>query len=215
MNTHPCDRPTTAAQSLSCSGLLVCGLLLALTPACGDDGDGGGDTAAATTSGGDGADDADPTGADDGVPTTGDPTTGDPDAGSTDDDAGSTDGDSTGSTSGIAIEGVWIETYPETGVITHTIDDLMWIQDDADFGPFDLTIVSYDNDAQVVIADDGFGTFSKLNWAWTDDDSQLWYCTAVFGAETAEAAEAGPDGDPTDPGNGGCGGFAWSALNPE
>lgn len=112
---------------------------------------------------------------------------------------------------GIAIAGTWIETY-RGGMITHTIDDATWTQDDAEFGPFDLTVVSFDNATQTVIADDG-AAFSKLQWAWTDGDTQLWYCTAAFGAASAEEAEAAADANPSDPAAGGCGEFAWSMLN--
>ena len=126
-------------------------------------------------------------------------------------ESGDSDSGESGTGEGIVIAGMWIETY-RGGMVTHTIDDATWTQDDAEFGPLSLTVVSFDNDTRTVIADDGTA-FSKLQWAWTDDDTQLWYCTAAFGAASAEEAEAADDADASDPASGGCGPFAWSMLS--
>ncbi|MEM6994832.1 MAG: hypothetical protein AAF721_30235 [Myxococcota bacterium] len=115
-----------------------------------------------------------------------------------------------GSGEGIEIAGVWLETY-RGGMVTHTIDDMTWESNDARFGATTLTLDSFDNATRTAIGDSGMG-FSKLQWTWTDDDTQLWYCTAAFAQETAEDAAAAADADASDPANGGCGDFAWSML---
>ena len=82
-----------------------------------------------------------------------------------------------------------------------------------EFGAFSYAIETWSNERRTVIGYDG-KAYAKLNWTWTDDGAQLWYCTAAFGEATAIDAESAKDADDADPANGGCGDFPWSALDP-
>ena len=186
-------------------GLVSITLLSTLTLASACDGDAGEeDTAAATDTGGsDDQADAEASGDDSDDDSGGD---------SGGDSSGDSGGDETGTDETIEIEGVWNEFFPPDGEVVHTITNTTWDQESTDFG-VNLTLESFDNGTRSAIAYDG-AAYSKLQWTWTDDDTRLWYCTAVFSARTAEEAQAGPDADATDPANGGCGGFSWSNLTP-
>jgi len=97
----------------------------------------------------------------------------------------------------------------------HRIDNgswvLGWTPDAASFA-----IAHYDNDAMVVIAENGAdnafsaGLWSRFDWAW-DDGGALRYCQSVYdGATETDAFEATPaDASDFDTG---CGGFSWSTL---
>ncbi|MCH9686596.1 MAG: hypothetical protein K0V04_34505 [Deltaproteobacteria bacterium] len=131
-------------------------------------------------------------------------------------------GDSTGNGTdssgeqGLEIAGTWFEDFGDGSGVDHIIDDSGWDQL-SDFGDGIFHIDSFDNAARTVIAqgdeaNEFFpGLYSKFNWTWDGDD--LYYCTAVFDAETAADAEASPDADDGDLGAG-CGGFGWSLLSP-
>lgn len=115
----------------------------------------------------------------------------------------------------IDIAGVYEETIGKD-VTTHTITNESWEQD-ASFGMLLFHFEMVDNDAQWAVAqndsNNGFDPdlYSKFNWLTQESD--LYYCQAVFNAETAEDAANAADGDPGDLAEG-CNGFPWSLLVP-
>ncbi|MEM7153236.1 MAG: hypothetical protein AAF799_10350 [Myxococcota bacterium] len=124
-----------------------------------------------------------------------------------------TTGASTGQES-LEIGGEWAEDLGKGVVIDHIIDDASWAQN-APWGDSLFHIEDYDNEARWVIAqgdadNESFpGLYNKFNWLWQDET--LYYCTAIFDAETPEDAMAAENGDESELENG-CFGFAWSVL---
>ncbi len=143
-------------------------------------------------------------------PATDDSTTTSADSGDSSDSGGPGSGDTTG-TAGLEILGQWVEEFAPGMTVDHTIEPQTWTQM-SDFGDALFHIESYDNAARWVVAqNDRTNTFdptlySKFNWTW--DGADLYYCTAVFNAETAADATDAPDADASDLATG-CGGFPW------
>lgn len=131
---------------------------------------------------------------------------------------GTSDGSSDSSTGAGALEiaGEWLEEFAPGMGVTHTIDEAQWDQT-ADFGSSVFHIDAYDNEARYVVAqgdeaNEFFGgLWSRFDWTWDGED--LYYCTAVYDADTAEDALAAPASEPDDL-EMGCGGFPWSLLTP-
>lgn len=173
------------------------------------DPDPGSTTAMGSTTAGDTGTDATGTGPD---PDTGSDT-GATSTGTTD---GGTTSDTTTGAAGLEIAGQWLEEFAPGMGITHVIDETRWDQL-ADFGDAVFHVDSYDNEARVVVAQGDAanefyaGLYSRFDWTW--DGDALYYCTAVYDAETAEDALAAPASEPTDL-EMGCGGFPWSPLVP-
>ena len=127
------------------------------------------------------------------------------------------DDDTTSGSSGqesLEIGGAWIEDLGKGTIIDHIIDDASWAQN-APWGDSLFHIEDYDNEARWVVAqaDEGNdfdpGLYNKFTWLWQDET--LYYCTAIFDAETAEDAMAAPAGDEAELETG-CFGFPWSVL---
>ncbi len=194
MNEHDYTPQSPAPRSL-----LLAAMLLAAPMACGDDGEPSNET-----------------GADTSADTSGDVGTTEQ-AGSTSPTPGTGATDSTGEAA-LEIAGSWFEDFGDGTGITHNIDEDSWDQL-SDFGDSLFAIDSYDNPGRWVVAlgdaNNEFNPnlYSKFNWAWDDDSDVLYYCTAVFDAQTVEAAQAAPDADSADLMTG-CGGFPWSRLSP-
>ncbi len=81
------------------------------------------------------------------------------------------------------------------------------------------TLIQYDNDSNTAIlqwpADDPFSPSKFGRYQWTEIENDVfYYCTVVFGKETAQEAIDDPaTADSSDPANSGCGGeFAWSMM---
>ncbi len=116
---------------------------------------------------------------------------------------------STTSPAGLEIVGDWADEFGGT----HSITETTWV---TTYGrdSFAYTIDSYDNDANVAIAQsDDDASWTRYDWTQTGD-GELYYCQTAFGLDSAEAAESTPAADATDPAAAGCGGFAWSLLTP-
>jgi hypothetical protein len=82
-------------------------------------------------------------------------------------------------------------------------------------------IVEFDNEDNFAVtqnADDADfdpGKFNKNVWTEPTDDG-FFYCTVVFGLDSAdEAAADDATADDSDPATGGCGGFPWTQLGPQ
>lgn len=106
--------------------------------------------------------------------------------------------------------------FPDQAVFAYlSVTNTTWVDD---FSAY--TIVTYDNEAQVAIAQnsgDNYyfpGLYSRFDWAVTDDGS-LWYCQTAYDAasEADAAAVAAPDS--SDPASTGCGSFPWTLLAPK
>jgi hypothetical protein len=82
------------------------------------------------------------------------------------------------------------------------------------------TIVEFDNTKNIAIVqaapDDMFNPNKFSRYVWTDlKDGGFYYCTEVFGKDTAALAKADPaTSDATAPDTGGCGGFPWTKMSP-
>ncbi|MEM9460596.1 MAG: hypothetical protein AAGF11_40885 [Myxococcota bacterium] len=117
---------------------------------------------------------------------------------------------------GLEIAGEWFEALGSKDGVDHIIDDERWAQQ-GPFGNARYDIESYDNPGRWVVAQGDASNeffpdlYSKFIWTW--DGPDLYYCTAVFDAETAADAMAAPDPDVDDL-EFGCAGFAWSRLMP-
>jgi hypothetical protein len=129
---------------------------------------------------------------------------------------GSTASESSTGAGALEIAGEWLEEFAPGMGVTHTIDEMQWDQT-ADFGSSVFHIDSYDNEARYVVAqgdeaNEFFpGLWSRFDWTW--DGDALYYCTAVYDADTVEDALAAPASEPGDL-EMGCGGFPWSLLMP-
>jgi len=138
------------------------------------------------------------------------------DTGSTGTSDGSTATDSSTGAGALEIAGEWFEEFGPGMGVTHTIDELQWDQL-SDFGDALFHVDSYDNDARWVVAQGDAaneffpGLWSRFDWSW--DGDALYYCTAIYDAETVEDALGAPASDPGDL-DVGCGGFSWSLLMP-
>ena len=128
----------------------------------------------------------------------------------------STASDSSTGAGALEIAGEWLEEFAPGMGVTHSIDEMQWDQT-ADFGSSVFHVDAYDNEARYVVAqgdeaNEFFpGLWSRFDWTWDGDD--LYYCTAVYDADTAEDALAAPASEPGDL-EMGCGGFPWSLLTP-
>ncbi len=118
---------------------------------------------------------------------------------------------------GIAdVAGTYIETYGpgKMDFQTHIVTATDWT---IDFGS-GIGVNTYeeiDDEQRWVAGNDGAGTYTRYDWG-LDDDGNLRYCTAVFGAETLQAAIDAPPSDREDFDGVGCGGmFPWSLLAAE
>jgi hypothetical protein len=123
------------------------------------------------------------------------------------------DADTDADTDPIEIVGEYDDSWGMGHVITENDWTMSGFGDDSLFH-FD----SWDNEAnQVVAVNDEAnsynpGLFSRMDW--TEHQGELWYCQAVFDAETVQDAWQVPASDPADPSASGCGGYSWSQLTP-
>lgn len=108
----------------------------------------------------------------------------------------------------IEVVGEWSDSFGGMPTISAT----KWAAD---------TIVEFDNTQNIAIvqaaADDMFNPNKFSRYVWTDlKDGSFYYCTEVFGKDTAALAKADPaTSDATDPDNSGCGGaFSWTKMSP-
>lgn len=109
-------------------------------------------------------------------------------------------------------------SYTDAFGTDHDIDETTWSQSGATGYSSTYDVVSFDNDAQYLVAQNGpENAYSADLWSrfdWVRADGVLYYCQTNFGAESQDAAEATARGDDSDPAAAGCGGFAWTALSP-
>lgn len=117
----------------------------------------------------------------------------------------------------LAIVGDWAEVagaFPTREVWGyHAIDDAVWT--DA-FGST-YAITQYDNDAGVIIAQNGAGNgYNPGAWSrfdvTSDGEGGWYYCQTAFAAAAEADALATPPADASDPATTGCGTFPWSHL---
>ena len=108
----------------------------------------------------------------------------------------------------IEIVGEWSDSFGGMPTISAT----KWAAD---------TIVEFDNTKNIAIvqaaADDMFNPNKFSRYVWTDlKDGSFYYCTEVFGKDTAALAKSDPaTSDATAPDAGGCGGaFPWTKMSP-
>ncbi|RMG98097.1 MAG: hypothetical protein D6705_06695 [Deltaproteobacteria bacterium] len=115
---------------------------------------------------------------------------------------------------GLEIAGMYVDEWGTS----HDIDESTWTMDFGGGTPAVFHVLSYDNDADFLVArnddanDYNPGLYSRFDWTYAM--GALWYCQTVFDAPTAQDAENAPPADATDPSTGGCGGFAWTNLTP-
>lgn len=107
----------------------------------------------------------------------------------------------------IAIAGKYIDGYDGP----HTITDEVW---DTGWSKFYLSLVNNKEGYALALNSDQNGYFPCMwsRFVWTEQDGELYYCQAPYGAESECAAEENkmPDTDDLDAG---CNGFSWSSLS--
>jgi hypothetical protein len=103
------------------------------------------------------------------------------------------------------ITGSWDDDWGSS----HYIDPFSWWSSGV-WGEAELAVTTHDNTSQYYVADNGDGTWSRIDWAW-DADDQLFVCQGTYDAATEADAIAAETTDADDLSIG-CGGFAWTQL---
>jgi hypothetical protein len=115
---------------------------------------------------------------------------------------------------GLEIAGSYTDDFGSTW----SIDEVQIVLGYPGYAPSLFSVVRYDNDADVIIAQNdpsnpySGGMYSRFDWYV--DGAALWICQTAYAAASAEEAEATPAADRTDPATSGCGGFPWTGLSP-
>ena len=122
---------------------------------------------------------------------------------------------------GLTATGTGLEiagSYTDDFGSTWTIDEVQIVLGYPGYAPSLFTVMGYDNDADVIIAQNDAdnpysgGMYSRFDWF--DDGTGLWICQTAYAAASAAEAEATPPADRADPATSGCGGFPWTGLTP-
>jgi hypothetical protein len=104
-------------------------------------------------------------------------------------------------------------SYTDAYATSHTISNDTWIN-----GSSSYTIVSYNNDINTIIAQNGTDNqfnpnkFSKFNYTDRSADGKFYHCTVAYNAASLEAVISVADADSSNPGTSGCGSFAWTQM---
>jgi hypothetical protein len=115
---------------------------------------------------------------------------------------------------GLEIAGTYVDQF----AYPHVISDTTWDSSTPGF-PLLFHIVAYDNDANVLVAENdagnGFAAGMFSRFTWTTYGGSLYFCQDPYDALSLDDARNAAPPDGTDPSAGGCAGFPWSQLIPQ